>query len=81
VPDVQERLRFACGSSGRLTLEIYRGGRQADVTIGGQTFLVLQRPNPLFPYSFQAGDGSRLRGTANLVEWRWPDGRRVNCIG
>ncbi|WP_413874473.1 hypothetical protein [Albidovulum sp.] len=78
-PDVEARLAYRCGSNGTLGLVIYRGGDRADVTIGGQTFLVLRRDHLLARYFFAAGDGARLRGGSNLIEWRWPDGRKTNC--
>lgn len=78
-PEVEARLEYGCGANGTLGLVIYRGGDKADVTIGGRTYLVLRRDHLLARYSFAAGDGARLRGGPNLIEWRWPDGRKTNC--
>lgn len=78
-PDFEARLNYSCGADGRLALMIYRGGGKADVAIGGKTYLVLKSNHLLLPYSFAAGDGARLRGGPNMLEWRWPGGRRTNC--
>lgn len=80
VPEVEARLGYTCGADRRLSLVIYRGGEKADVTIGGKTYLVLRRDHLVVPYSFAAGDGARLRGGPSLVEWRWPGGRKANCV-
>ena len=81
LPKVERTYRFGCGGLGTMKVEVYRGGETADVTVGGTTHLVVKKPHALVPLSFAAGDGARLRGTARLVEWRWPDGSRVTCIG
>lgn len=78
-PEIDARLEYRCGSHGPLALVIYKGGKTADVIIGGQAYLVVRKEHLLLPYSFAAGDGARLRGGANLVEWRWPGGRKTNC--
>lgn len=80
LPAVERSYRFACGDIGRLTVAVYRGGETADVTVGRVTHLVVKKPHALLPLSYAAGDGARLRGTADLVEWRWPDGRKVTCF-
>jgi hypothetical protein len=79
-PVIETRVTFNCLTSGRMTLEIHRGGGQADVTISGKTYRLQQRVNQSMRYSFQSGDGARLLGGRDLVEWRWPNGNRVNCI-
>jgi hypothetical protein len=80
-PVIESRLTFTCGTSGRMTVEIHRGGREADVIIGRQTFRLQRRDNPVLRYFYQSSDGARLRGGNDLIEWRWPNGNRVNCIG
>lgn len=80
-PSVQERRSYTCGKTGPMTLAIYTGGKTADVSIGGVTYLVVKQEQLFMRYAFGAGDGARLRGGTNLIEWRWPDGRKVNCIG
>lgn len=81
LPVIERTYRFACGEMGRMTVAIYRGRETADVTVGGVAHLVQRKPHALLPLSYAAGDGARLRGTADLVEWRWPDGRKVTCFG
>lgn len=80
-PAIETRLTFACGASGRMTVEIHRGGREADVTIGRQTFRLQRRDNLVLRYFYQSSDGARLRGGTEVIEWRWPNGTRANCIG
>jgi len=80
-PSVERTYRFACGEIGRLTVAIHRGRETADVTVGGVAHLVRRKPHALVPLSYAAADGARLRGTADLVEWRWPDGRKLTCFG
>lgn len=80
-PVIETRLTYACGASGRMTIEIHRGGREADVTIGRRTFRVQRRDNLVLRYFYQNADGARLRGGTDVIEWRWPNGDRVNCIG
>ena len=41
----------------------------------GRTRLVIVPDGALWTLPFQA-----LRGTADLVEWRWPNGRKVTCF-
>jgi hypothetical protein len=77
---IESRARFTCLAGGQMTVEIHQGGRQADVTIGGKTYRLQQRGNPALRYSFQSDDGARLRGGRDLVEWRWPNGDRANCV-
>jgi SH3-like domain-containing protein len=79
-PVIETRVTFNCLTSGRMTVEIHRGGGQADVTISGKTYRLLRRENQSMRYSFQSSDGARLLGGRDLVEWRWPNGNRVNCI-
>jgi hypothetical protein len=79
-PVIETRAPFTCLNGGPMTVEIHQGGGQADVKIGGQTYR-LQRVESGLRYSFQARDGARLRGGRDLVEWRFPDGPRLNCIG
>jgi SH3-like domain-containing protein len=78
-PVVQSRLTFTCGRSGRMTVEIHRGGQTADVTIGRQTFRVERRDDLFINILFQSRDGARLRGNTSVIEWRWPNGERVIC--
>lgn len=80
-PVVEERQTYGCGKAGPMTLEIYKGRATADVTIGGVAHLVVRQAAPLMRYAYGAGDGARLRGGKNLIEWRWPDGRKVACTG
>ncbi len=80
-PVIETRLTFACGASGRMVVEIHRGGREADVTIGRQTFRLQRRDNLVLRYFYQSADGARLRGGTDVIEWRWPNGDRANCIG
>lgn len=80
-PVIETRLTYVCGSSGRMTVEIHRGGGQADVTIGGKSYRLQRRDQLVLRYSFQASDGARLRGGSDVIEWRFPSGDRVNCLG
>jgi hypothetical protein len=80
-PVIEKRASFTCLTGGPMTVEIHRGGGQADVKIGGKTYRVQRRDDPSLRYSFQSRDGARLRGGRDIVEWRWPNGDRVNCIG
>jgi hypothetical protein len=80
-PVIETRATFACGTSGRLVLEIHQGGGKADVTIGGKTYRLARRETLGLRYSFQASDGARLRGGRDLVEWRFPNADRLNCLG
>jgi hypothetical protein len=80
-PVIESRAAFTCGSRGRMAVAIHRGGGQADVTIGGQTFRLQRRGNAALRYSFEANDGARLLGGRDIVEWRWPNGNRVTCLG
>lgn len=80
-PVIETRANFTCGTRGRMAVAIHRGGGQADVTIGGQTYRLARRGNPALRYSFEAADGARLLGGRDIVEWRWPNGTRVTCLG
>ena len=80
-PVIETRASFTCLSGGPMRVEIHRGGGQADVTIGGKTYRLQRRDASGLRYSFQSSDGAHLRGGRDLVEWRWPNGNRVNCIG
>ncbi|MCX7288374.1 MAG: hypothetical protein NTW20_12685 [Rhodobacterales bacterium] len=79
-PVIESRFSYTCGASGRMTVEVHKGGGQADVTISGKTYRLQQRANAALRLSFQASDGARLRGGRDLVEWRWPNGTRINCL-
>jgi hypothetical protein len=79
-PVIESRASFNCLSSGRLTVEIQRGGSRADVTIGGRSYELQQRGNPGLRYSFESRQGARLLGAREFVEWRWPNGDRDVCI-
>lgn len=78
-PTFEAQLTYACGAAGPLILSIYKGGQQAEVKISGTSYLVLRSDHLLLRYSYGAGDGARLRGGGNLVEWRWPSGNKVTC--
>lgn len=80
-PEVEATLRYSCGSAGALQVIIYKGGKTADVTIGGKTYLVLRKDHLVLRFSYAAGDGARLRGGTELIEWRWPGGNKVTCTG
>lgn len=78
-PAVEQRLSYSCGGS-RMDVAIHTGGATAGVTIKGVSHLVVRKPHALFPWSYAAGGGARLRATAELAEWRWPDGAKVACL-
>lgn len=80
-PEVEATLSYTCGSAGALKVVIYKGGKSADVTVGGKTYLVLRKDHIVLRFSYAAGDGARLRGGTELVEWRWPGGNKVTCTG
>jgi hypothetical protein len=80
-PVIETRVRFTCLNGGPMTVEIHQGGGQADVKIGGRTYRLQRQDIPSLRYAFQSRDGARLRGGRDLVEWRFPDGLRLNCIG
>lgn len=80
-PEVEVTLRYSCGSAGALQVIIYKGGKTADVTIGGKTYLVLRKDHLVLRFSYAAGDGARVRGGTELIEWRWPGGNKVTCTG
>jgi uncharacterized protein YraI len=79
-PVIETRATFTCLNGGQMRVEVHKGGGQSDVTIGGKTFRLQRRDEPTLRYSFQSRDGARLRGGRDIVEWRWPNGDRVNCI-
>jgi hypothetical protein len=76
---VQTRLTYTCGSFGRLRFVIYKGGDKADVIFGGKTYRVLRRDHLVMRYFYVGPNWVRLRGSSRLIEWRWLDGRRVDC--
>jgi len=80
-PEVEARLKYTCGSAGAMTVAIYKGGKTADVSIGGKTYLVVRKDHLVLRFSYAAGDGARLRGGTELIEWRWPGGNKVTCTG
>jgi hypothetical protein len=80
-PEVEARLKYSCGSAGPLKVVIYKGGKTADVSIGGKTYLVVRKDHLVLRFSYAAGDGARLRGGTELIEWRWPGGNKVTCTG
>ena len=80
-PEVEARLSYSCGSAGKMTVVIYKGGATANVMIGGKTYFVLRKEHLLLRFSYAAGDGARLRGGTELIEWRWPGGNKVTCTG
>lgn len=80
-PEVEARLNYSCGSAGRMTVVICKGGKTADVSIGGKTYLVVRKDHLVLRFSYAAGDGARLRGGTELIEWRWPGGNKVTCTG
>lgn len=80
-PEVEARLKYTCGSVGPLTVVIYKGGKTADVTIGGKTYPVARKDHILLRFSYAGDDGARLRGGTELIEWRWPGGNKVTCTG
>jgi hypothetical protein len=79
-PVVETRVTFNCLTGSRLTLEIFQGGREADVTISRKTYRLQRRDSQSLRYSFQSRDGARLLGGRDIVEWRWPDGTSATCI-
>lgn len=80
-PEIEARLSYSCGSAGKMTVVIYKGGKTADVSIGGKTYFVLRKEHIVLRFSYAAGDGARLRGGTELIEWRWPGGNKVTCTG
>lgn len=78
-PTFEKRFSYLCSAS-RLDVSIYPGGAMADVTIRGVSHLVIRAPHVLYPWSYAAGDGARLRANSELAEWRWPDGTKVICL-
>lgn len=78
-PEIATQHIYGCGSTGPLVLSIYKTGDQATVKIDGISYHVLRYDVPLMRYGYAAGDGARLRGGTKLVEWRWPNGKKVTC--
>ena len=60
-------------------MEIYGSG-QAHVTIAGKSYRLVRKPHAIMSQNYDALDGSRLRGTTDLIEWRWPNGSKVTCL-
>lgn len=80
-PEVEVVLNYSCGSAGAMKVAIYKGGKTADVNIGGKTYMVIRKDHLVLRFSYAAGDGARLRGGTELIEWRWPGGNKVTCTG
>ncbi len=78
-PEIVTQRTYSCGLIGPLVLSIYSGNVSATVKIGGTSFHVVRQEHLVLRYAYGAGDGARLRGGPNLVEWRWPNGKKVNC--